>query len=92
VIAEVERISELVRGLYHIAQRDPIEPHPVDLAVAVRHAVADVAVAAARAGLEVEQRAGAPRQAQQCGPVSGDQRLVGGRQAAPGLRRRPRYA
>jgi signal transduction histidine kinase len=56
VIAEVERISELVRGLFHIAQRDPIEPHPVDLVVAVRNAVADVARAATRGGIELDLR------------------------------------
>jgi signal transduction histidine kinase len=56
IVAEVDRISDLVRGLFHIARRDPIEPHPVDLLDTVRQAAGEAALPAARAEIALEVR------------------------------------
>lgn len=57
IVAQVERIAELVRSLRHVTRGHPIEPRPVDLARVVHSAANDVREAAASAGIALRVEA-----------------------------------
>jgi signal transduction histidine kinase len=70
ILAEVERIARLVRGLRHVGRGDPLEPRPVDLAQVVAQAADDA-----------RERVGAPARSVRVEPgapivVPGDQTLL----------------
>lgn len=54
IVAEVDRISDLVRGLLHVARRNGVDPRPLELEDVVQAAIADIQADADAGNIDVE--------------------------------------